>query len=85
MLRREDRPTYAEAVWDTFREKFQPGRLTMSTAEFMTISRWMDQGIPLPVVLRAVEETGGQPRTLMACEREVERAYGYWFRAMGGL
>jgi hypothetical protein len=41
--------------------------------------------MPLPVVLRGLDETGGKPRTIMACENAVERAFSYWFQAMGGL
>ena len=84
-MRSEDRPTSAEAVWETFRQRYQPGRLTMTASEFYVVSRWMDKDIPLPVVLRGLEEAGGKPRTLHACEAPVERAYGYWFQAMGGL
>ena len=84
-MRSEDRATYAEAVWDEFRRLHQPGRLTMSSMEFQLVSRWMDKNIPLSVVLRGLDETGGKPRTIMACENAVERAYGYWFQAMGGL
>lgn len=82
-LRREDRPGYADAVWTTFQAKFQRGRLTMSSAEFMAVSRWMDRGIPLIVVLRALEDMKGSAGTLMACERPVEEAYRYWSQAMG--
>jgi hypothetical protein len=84
-VRREDRPTYAEACWDTFRQKFQPTRLMMSSAEFHQISAWMDRSLPLPVVLRGIEETGGKPRTLLACYTAVERAATYWHDCMGGL
>ena len=84
-MRTEDRSTYAEAVWDEFRRLHQPDRLTMSSMEFQLVSRWMDKAIPLPVVLRGLDETAGKPRTLMACENAVERAYQYWYQAMGGL
>ena len=84
-VRPEDRPTYAEAVWETFRTKYQSQRFTMSSSEFHLLSGWMDKNIPLPVVLRAIDEMGGKPRTLHACEVPVEKAYGYWFQAMGGL
>ncbi len=82
-LRREDRPTYAEACWETFQGKYQPSRLTMSSAEFNVVSRWMDRNIPLMITLRGIEETGGKPRTLLACEGPVERAYEYYAQAMG--
>jgi hypothetical protein len=84
-IRREDRPTYAEAVWETFRQRYQPGRLTMTSAEFHLVSAWMDQSIPLPIVERGIAETGGKPRTLLACEEPVKRAHAYWLQAIGGL
>lgn len=83
-LRPEDRPTYAAAVWETFQARYQPGRLTMSSAEFQTIARWMDRGLPLRIVLRGIEDMGNsKPRTIMACERPVERAYEQYYHAMG--
>jgi len=85
MLRKEDRPTYATAVWDTFRAKHQPGRLTMSSAEFQVVSRWMDRGLSLPVVLRAMDEFTGKARRLEAMEGPVERAFAYWRNCMGAL
>lgn len=85
MLRSEDRPTYAAAVWETFQMRHQPSRLTMTSAEFDLVRRWMDRGIPLPVVERGISETGGKPRMLLACEEAVRRAEAYWFSAMGGL
>lgn len=84
--RKEDRPTVAEAIWAYFQEKFQPTRLTMSSAEFQVISGWMDRGIPLTVILRALEDMTAQkskPRTLMACVNAVDDAYRYWSQAMG--
>ena len=84
-VRREDRPTYAEAVWEAFRQRHQPGRFTMSSSEFHLVAGWMDRDIPLPIVLRGLEEFTGKARTLNACAAPVERAYGYWFQAMGGL
>lgn len=81
-MRKEDRPTYAEAVWDTFRAKHQPNRFTMSTAEFQVVSRWMDRDVPLFVVLRALEEFTGRARRLEALEGPVEKAYAYYRQAM---
>ena len=84
-LRPEDRPTYAQACFETFRDKHQPSRLTMSAAEFGIILQWMDKAYPLAVVLRAIDEMGGKPRTLLACEQPVNRAAAYWHQAMGGI
>ena len=84
-MRREDRPTYARAVWDTFRAKAKTQRESMSSTEWYVLSRWMDKSIPLPVVLRAIDEFNGTPRRLEALETPVEKAYAYWFQAMGGI
>jgi hypothetical protein len=83
-LRREDRVPFAQAVWASFQHKAGTTR-DMSSAEFMTVSRWMDRSIPLPVVLRAIHEFDGTPRRLEACEASVVRAEAYWFQAMGGI
>jgi hypothetical protein len=83
-MRREDRVPFAQAVWASFQHKAGTER-DMSSAEFMTVSRWMDRSIPLPVVLRAIHEFDGTPRRLEACEASVARAEAYWFQAMGGL
>lgn len=81
-MRSEDRPTYASAVWETFRERFQPGRLTMSTAEFaMVIRPWMDQDVPLAVVLEGLANVEGKPRTLHACQRAVDAEIKRWARS----
>ena len=84
-MRQEDLPDYADAVWNIFREKHQPGRLTMSSAEFHQVATWFKRGIPLPIVERGINEAGGKPRTVLACYHPVERAYEYWFKAIGGL
>ena len=49
------------------------------------LTGWMDKSIPLPVILRAFSEFQGTPRVLTAMEGPVEKAYAYWFKAMGGL
>lgn len=82
-MRADDRVSYAQAVWSSFQHKAGTHR-DMSSAEFMCVSRWMDRSIPLPIVLRAIHEFNGTPRRLEAVESEVQRAYEYWFQAMGG-
>ena len=84
-MRTEDEPFYADAVWDTFREMHRPDRLMASNSEGMLIRRWINASIPLPVVERGIRETSGKPRTLLACELAVTRAYSYWRDAMGAL
>lgn len=83
-MRSEDRVTYLQAIWETFQGKAKTQR-PMTPREYYVAAKWADKSIPLPVVLRGLDETGGKPRTLMACENAVERAYSYWFSAMGGL
>ena len=83
-MRREDRPTFAAAVWDEF-QKLSGVERCMSPAEFWVLSGWMDQGIPLPVILRAFGEFRGKPRKLEAMQTPVRKAYDYYRQAMGGL
>jgi hypothetical protein len=82
-LTSDDRVHFARAVWSTFEQRRGVAG-EMSTAEFDLIYRWMKRGIPLPIVLRGIEETAGKPRTLHACARAVDAAYSYWFQAIGG-
>lgn len=74
---------FNRAVWGTF-ENRRGEKGPMSTAEFDLIWRWKKRGIPLPVVLRGIEETGGKPKTLHACAAAVDRAFSYYFTAIGG-
>ena len=83
-MKSDDRVTYAQAVWASFQDKAKTSR-DMSSTEFMAVSRWMDKSYPLPIVLRGIHEFDGHPRRLEAVAPSVERAYGYWFQAMGGL
>lgn len=81
MLRNEDRPTYARAVWDEFCKLSGQSR-DMTCQEWYVLSGWMDKAIPLPVVLRAFGEFAGRPRRLGAMEGPVNRAYAYYRQAM---
>jgi len=83
-MRHEDRPGYADAVWDIFRERHNPNRLTASNKEGMLIKKWMDNDLPLSLVERAMKEMGGTVDTLMGCEIPVQRAFEQWWTAMGG-
>ena len=80
----DERVLYIGDVWLMFERKTGKER-DASSVEYDLICRWMNRGIPLPVVLRGIEETTGKPRTLLACERPVERAISYWHQAVGGL
>ena len=84
-MRAKDEVGYVYAIWETFRRKHAPDRLMASNREGMLIRRWIDQQIPLPVVLRAIDEFQGTARRLEAFEVPVERAYQYWRDAMGAI
>jgi hypothetical protein len=83
-MKREDERGYADAVWETFRETHRPDRLMESHNEAMLIRRWINANVPLPIVELGIRETTGKPRTLMACELPVQRAYEYYFQGMSG-
>ena len=83
-MRREDRPSFATAVWDEF-SKLSGSERAMTSREWHMLTGWMDKSIPLPVILRAFSEFQGTPRVLTAMEGPVSKAYAYWFKAMGGL
>lgn len=80
----EERISYGQAVWDAFRYKAKTRR-DCSSAEFYHVSRWMDRGVPLPLVLRAIHEFDGVPRRLEAIEAAVDSNYAYWRQAIGGV
>ena len=79
-MRREDRSTYATAVWETFRERHQPTRFTMTSSEFNLVSRWMDANVPLAVVLEGLHGLEWHPKTLLGCERAVGDEIARWAR-----
>ena len=82
-LTSDERVLFAQAAWQTFeKRRGRPGE--MSSAEFDLICQWIKKGIPLPVVLRGIEETAWKPRTLHACGPAVTRAFEYYFTAIGG-
>ena len=94
-MRREDRPSFARAVWEEF-SKLSGTERAMTSKEWHMLTGWMDpqfdsegrmirDTIPLPVILRAFSEFQGTPRVLTAMEGPVQKAYAYWFKAMGGL
>ena len=56
----------------------------MTSKEWYMLTGWMDKSIPLPVILRAFSEFQGTPRVLTAMEGPVEKAYAYWYAAIGG-
>lgn len=72
---------FEAAVWDAFRTRFQLSRFAATSSELYLAGRWRESGAPLAVVLRGIEETGGSPRNLHACEAPVRRAIEYWRKA----
>jgi len=80
----EQRISYSRAVWAAFQYKAKTHR-DMSSAEFYNVGRWMDRGVPLPLVLRAIHEFDGVPRRLEAVASKVDAAYEYWRQAIGGV
>ena len=80
-MRREDRPSFARAVWEDF-QKLSGQERAMTSREWYMLTGWMDLSIPLPVILRAFSEFKGPPRVLTAMEGPVARAYSYYRRAM---
>jgi hypothetical protein len=82
-LRSEDRVTWLQAVFATWQAKAGTER-HWSSMEYATAEKWLSRGIPLMIVINGINEFEGVPRRLEACEQSVERAYAYWFKAMGG-
>ena len=80
-MRREDRPSFACAVWEEF-QKLSGQERAMTSKEWHMLTGWMDLNVPLPVILRAFSEFKGTPRLLTAMEGPVQRAYDYYRRAM---
>ena len=80
-MRREDRPSFALAVWSEF-QKLSGQERAMTSKELHMLTGWMDSSVPLPVILRAFSEFKGTPRVLTAMEGPVQRAYDYYRRAM---
>ena len=67
-----------------FQRKAQTDR-DASSAEWNTLCRWMDRGLPLFVVLRGIKDFDGKPRRLEAIVASVDRSVEYWHRAVGSL
>ena len=80
----DQRRLYVEAIWAAFQERAAtPTTRMMSPAEWALLSKWMDAKIPLRIVLRAIQDHRGQPRSLLALQASVEEEYRHWQRALG--
>lgn len=80
----EERIEWLRLLWSNFQKKAKTQR-SMTNAEYWMASKWLDRGLPLAVVLRAVQDFEGQPRRLEALERGVEEAARYHYQAVGSL
>ena len=81
----EQRQDYMRAVLDEFLDRWRPDRFTPSSVEMELARKWALRGVPLATILEGIRQTGGKPRTLMACSRAVEENIARWHAAVGGL
>jgi hypothetical protein len=80
-MRLEDRDKLARTIWSEFC-KLSGETREPSCREWYVLTGWLDDSIPLRVILRAFSEFSGKPRVLSAMESPVEKAYSYYRRAM---
>lgn len=73
---------YADAVWREFTKRSRKPERLMSNLEWCVLRAWLDAGIPLRVVLRAMRETDGQPNRLSYYGPSVIFAYASWRHAI---
>jgi len=78
----EQRSHFVATVWDAFCSRYRIERLSIRPDEYELARRWAMLGVPLATVLRGIDETAGEPRTLMACERAVSENVARWQKAM---
>ena len=84
-LTQEQRMEFIRIVLETFAETHKVKRNFVPNSEYHLVYKWANRGIPLATVLQGINEAGGKPRTLCACERSVEESIERWGKAMGGL
>lgn len=77
----DQRIEYGRAVWSAHQARRRDERI-MSPAEWDLIRRWMDQKIPLRVVLRGIADTARAGRSLLYYEPSVTAAIKSWERAL---
>jgi hypothetical protein len=79
-----DREVYAAAVWAEFlRLSGEPETRMASPGEWTQLKRWIDQGVPLRIVLRGMSDTKGKGARLNYYGPSVDEAVGKWRRALG--
>jgi uncharacterized protein YdaU (DUF1376 family) len=77
------RQEYTHEVWAAFcRKGGYPETRQASSNDFFTMKLWLDGDVPLPVVLRAIEETKGSGYTLAYYRGPVEEALSRWRQNM---
>ena len=81
----DQRVLFVKSVWSQFCEVHKVHRDCASSAEYELARKWALRGVPLAVVLQGINETGGKPRTLLACTNSVEAQISRWHLAMGSL
>lgn len=77
------RSEYAEAVWQEFCARVGQPTRTMSRVEFEVVDGWLQRGIPLRIVLRGIQDTKGNGRTLAYFGPSVLEAFDHWRQAVG--
>lgn len=80
----DEKVEYTQAVWQAVCERRRSETPEMSSAEFDVIRRWMDQRVPLSVVLRAVKDSSKPPPNVRYLAPVVKEAYSKWRHAMTG-
>ncbi len=85
---REAEPNYEGSVADLF-IRLRGRSLTLSPIDIDLICQWRDRGIPLRIVLKAIEEVmhnhrGRRIRSISYCAEEIEASYAEWLEMRVG-
>lgn len=80
----ESWPEYSTAVWQAFTERSGRSERLMGAGEWWVLRGWLRAGIPLRVVLRAFQDTGGRGQSLAYYGPSVREAYERWRLCVGG-
>jgi hypothetical protein len=73
---------YADTVWREFTKRSGKPERLMACTEWDVLREWLYAGVPLRVVLTAMSETRGRPRSLTYYEPSVRDEYERWRQAM---
>lgn len=79
-----ERVDYALEVWEAWRKYRGYGPLDWSSAEYDLVRRLMDEGAPLRIVLRGIEDCGKPPSartSLLYAEPAIREALQHWARS----